>query len=133
MVLEQEEPVRSRQSTVIIDLREFHKGFDYSIKKACKTHEISDEDRETLVGQLINLILQFQSANAVENMGRQVLMAVNIVRDSGIMPADEVVSKWTSMLLYLTSRFVSLRLTERSPLWKLDAYVEGSVYISPGD
>lgn len=133
MVLEHEEAPRVKQVSVIIDLREFHKGFDYSVKKACEAHNLSDADRETLVGQLINLILQFQCANGVENMARQVLMAVNIVRDSGITPADEVVSKWTSMLLYLTSRFVSLRLTERSPLWKLDAYVEGSVYISPGD
>ena len=132
MVLEQES-ARSKQSTVVIDLREFHKGFDYSIKKACKSNEISDEDQETLVGQLINLILQFQSANAVVNMERHVRMAVNIVRDNGIASPDEVVSKWVAMLLYLTSRFVALRLIERSPLWKLDAYIDGSVYISPGD
>ena len=117
--------------TVVIEAPQFYPALFKAVKKSCKVAGHGDDAVEALVNALLLHIIQFQSNNDVAHLERHTLMALNIIRDNGIDQPDFIISSWTPMLLAITSKFITLKLVERSPIWRLDAHVEGSLYITP--
>lgn len=120
-----------RTLSVIIAVPEFYPALYKAVKKTCKALGHADDVTESIINALLLHAIQFQSNNDVEHLERHVKMAINILRDNGIDDPNHIIGKWTPVLLAITSKFIRLKLVDRSPIWRMTAHVEGSIYLTP--
>ncbi len=123
--------LREALPTTAIEVAKFYPSFAKAVKKTCAECEISQVDQEALINQLLLHAIQFQSNNNVIHIPRHVGMAVNIIREYGIETTDSIITNWVPVLLATTAIFINLKLVERTPIWRLVAHVDGTLYITP--
>lgn len=120
-----------KRHVVVIELKDFHNAFAKTIKSECKRFEVDEQTKEAMIQQLITHIVQYQSNPQVDHLERHVKMALNIIRDTGIPEPDLIISSWIPLLLATTGKFNMMKLNQSSPYWKMVAYIEGSLHITP--
>lgn len=117
--------------SVAIDVAEFYPRFAKAVKKSCADNNLGAVEEEAILNSLLIHTVQFQSNNNVVHLERHVKMAVNIIRENGIEDTDPIISTWSPLLLIFTAKFITLKLVERTPIWRLVAHVDGTLYITP--
>lgn len=117
--------------TVAIEVTKFYPRFAKAVKKSGTDSGLSTTDQEALISQLLLHVVQFQSNNNVIHLERHVKMAILIINDHGIEDSDAIISSWTPLLLVFTANFILLKLVERTPIWRMLAHVDGTLYITP--
>lgn len=117
--------------TVIIAVPEFYPALYKAVRKTCGELGHGDDVIDSIINALLLHVIQFQSSNNAEHLERHVKMAINILRDNGIEDPAHIIGKWTPVLLAVTSKFIKLKLVDRTPIWRMIAHVEGSLYLTP--